>query len=82
MGSDYIDSSRKKSRMRNSVSLMDHHRNSLPPTGKIGNVDRSELKNCISKSSLELDNCIATGDMPIFGYPAMCYSPIYENQDA
>ena len=58
---------------------IDHHRNSLPPTGT-GKVDLSELKNCISKSSLELDNCIQTGDIPIFGYPAICFSPVYHDK--
>ena len=82
---DFIDEEKSSSRSKKSRGLaqtqsIDHHRNSLPPTGT-GKVNLSELKNCISKSSLELDNCIQTGDIPIFGYPAICFSPVYYDKE-
>lgn len=50
-------------------------RNSLPNTGT-AKINRHELRKEFSRSSVELDRCIADGGMPIFGYPGICYSPL------
>ena len=55
-------------------------RNSLPNTGK-GKVDKIKLKNLLAKSSVEMEKCVDTGDMPIFGYPPVCFSPIGTKKD-
>lgn len=46
---------------------------SLPPTG--GSIDQIALKECIARGSYELYKNIKKGDIPIFGYPHICYSP-------
>ena len=50
-------------------------RNSLPPTGN-GKVDKVKLKNLLARSSVEMEKCVDSGEMPIFGYPPVCFSPI------
>lgn len=38
------------------------------------------VKHGVRKNSIELNKLINEGDMPIFGYPVLCYSPINEDQ--
>jgi hypothetical protein len=50
-------------------------RNSLPNTGK-GKVDKVKLKSLLARSSVEMEKCVDTGYMPVFGYPPLCFSPV------
>ena len=50
-------------------------RNALPPTGS-AKINTSQLKLLLAKSSLEMNNCVENGEIPVFGYPTVCFSPI------
>ena len=51
-------------------------RDSLPPVGRFNKVDLDALKLRLAQGSIEMDECINEGSIPIFGYPLVCYSPM------
>ena len=51
-------------------------RDSLPPVGNNAKVNKDALKLRLAQGSLEMDECINEGSIPIFGYPLVCYSPL------
>ena len=53
-------------------------RNSLPPTAN-AKLDRQMLKALLAKSNFDMDKCIERGEVPAFGFPVVCFSPIADN---
>ena len=49
-------------------------RTTLPPTAN-AKVDKVKLKQYLAKASFELEKNITSGNMPVFGYPLVCFSP-------
>lgn len=37
------------------------------------------LKALLARSSFEMDKCVERGEVPAFGFPAVCFSPIADN---